>query len=60
MSIALAILGYSGLIKKMADKIIKKYKFSIFIVDLFLLASFVLVIIRLSAQTHNPFIYFQF
>jgi len=60
MSFILAMLGYSGLIKKMADKLIKKYKFIIFIIDLFLLASFAMVIIRLSAQTHNPFIYFQF
>ncbi len=60
MSIILALISYSGIVNKIAKKLIAKYKISIVIIDLFLLVSFVLVILRLSAQTHNPFIYFQF
>jgi len=60
MSLGLALLGFSPLIKNLALKLMRKNKIFITIFDLFLLAVFLFAIIRLSAATHNPFIYFQF
>ncbi len=56
----LAILGFSPVIKNYSIKIIRKNKFTLWFFDFFLILIFIFVIIRLSASTYNPFIYFQF
>ncbi len=56
----LSLIGFSPLCKNVAEKLIKKRPIFLPIVDVFLLAAFVFAIMRLSASTHNPFIYFQF
>jgi alginate O-acetyltransferase complex protein AlgI len=60
MSLILAFISYHGFLKNLSQQIIKKQKFFIVILDIFLLVSFVVAILRLSSQTYNPFIYFQF
>lgn len=56
MSFGLAILGFSPMVKN----IVKKLPKLMWVADLFLVAFFLMALIRLSAATHNPFIYFQF
>ena len=60
MSFALAILGFSPLVKNTAIKLIRKNKIFFVASDIFLIVVLMVVIIRISASTHNPFIYFQF
>jgi alginate O-acetyltransferase complex protein AlgI len=60
MSFIFAIMGYSPLIKNLSKSLIKKNKIFIVIFDLILLILFLISVIRLSSQTYNPFIYFQF
>jgi len=57
---ALALLGFSPIIKNSAIYLMRKNKIFVSIIDLLLLITFILCIVRLSAATHNPFIYFQF
>lgn len=58
MSFALAILGFSPLLKNIFNS--NKNKILSYLFDVFLILVLFLSIIRLSAATHNPFIYFQF
>jgi len=60
MSFSLALIGFSPLVKNLALCLMRKNRIFVGIFDLFLIAVFALAIIRLSAATHNPFIYFQF
>lgn len=60
MSFGLALLSLSPLAKNLALKLIRQNKFFVAVFDLFLVAVLLLSIIRISAATHNPFIYFQF
>ncbi|OFX10740.1 MAG: hypothetical protein A3G22_06505 [Alphaproteobacteria bacterium RIFCSPLOWO2_12_FULL_40_11] len=60
MSFSLALTGFSPLVKNLALCLMRKNRIFVGIFDLFLIAVFALAIIRLSAATHNPFIYFQF
>ena len=60
MSFILAIIGYSPIIKNLSKSLIHKNKIFVILIDVILILSFLLSIIRLSSQTHNPFIYFQF
>ncbi|MBM3579411.1 MAG: MBOAT family protein [Alphaproteobacteria bacterium] len=60
MALGLALLGFSPLVKNISLKLIRLNKNFLLILDLFLLVVLVLAVIRLSATTHNPFIYFQF
>ena len=57
---AFSLLGFSPIIKNFALNLMRKNKAFVAIFDLLLLIVFALVAIRLSAATHNPFIYFQF
>lgn len=54
-----AILGFSPLLKNLTTRLQKNKIFAVAF-DLFLILVFVLSLVRLSAATHNPFIYFQF
>jgi len=56
----LSLIGFSPLFKNVAEKLIKKRPIFLSIIDMFLIVAFIFAIIRLSASTHNPFIYFQF
>ncbi len=60
MSAILAIAGFGALPKNIALKLMRKNKIFVTVFDLFLIAVFLFVLVRLSAATHNPFIYFQF
>ncbi len=73
MSLILALLGFSPLIKNFATKrgqatfhkkgpgyFWPKVARPLFIYDLFLILVLIFAIIRISASTYNPFIYFQF
>lgn len=60
MSFALALIGFSPLVKNLTLKLARRNKVFVRIYDLSLIAIFVFAVIRLSAATHNPFIYFQF
>jgi len=60
MSFALALIGFSPLVKKLTLEMRRKNKIFVMIFDIILLAIFILAIVRISAATHNPFIYFQF
>lgn len=60
MVFGFAIMGLSPLVKNISLKLMRKNKIFIAVFDIFLLAVFIFAIIRLSASTHNPFIYFQF
>ncbi len=59
MALGLALIGYSPLVKIAVAKL-SKNKILAMILDFILVAVFVLALVRLSAATHNPFIYFQF
>jgi alginate O-acetyltransferase complex protein AlgI len=60
MSFALALLGFSPLFKNFSRHLIRKNKNFGTAIDVFLVAILLLSVIRISAATHNPFIYFQF
>jgi alginate O-acetyltransferase complex protein AlgI len=60
MSAGLALLGFSPLVKNLALKLARKNKIFAIFGDLFLLAILLFATVRISAATHNPFIYFQF
>ena len=60
MSFSLAIIGFSPFVRNILLKLMRKNKIFVMIFDIFLLLVFIFAIIRLSAATHNPFIYFQF
>jgi alginate O-acetyltransferase complex protein AlgI len=60
MVILLALISYHPLIFNYIKKLLKKSRYMILFFDVILLFLFIFVIIRLSAQTYNPFIYFQF
>lgn len=60
MSFVLALIGMSPFVKSLALKIIRKNKIFFVASDIFLVAVLILAIVRISASTHNPFIYFQF
>jgi hypothetical protein len=55
----LAIIGLSPLVKNLTNSLQKNKIFAVAF-DVFLMAIFVFAAMRLSAATHNPFIYFQF
>jgi len=59
-SFILALLGFSPMMKFYALKLMRAKKIFITIFDFALLAIFIFALMRLSASTHNPFIYFQF
>ena len=59
MSFVLALIGFSPLMKKLVQKFSKNRIFMLSF-DAALIAILVLSLTRLSAATHNPFIYFQF
>ncbi len=59
MAAILALLGASPLMKNLLLRG-QKNKILTTAFDLFLILVFLLAIVRLSAATHNPFIYFQF
>jgi alginate O-acetyltransferase complex protein AlgI len=59
MSFVLALLGFSPLIKKLVQKFSKNRIF-MWSFDAFLIVVLLFSLTRLSAATHNPFIYFQF
>lgn len=56
----LALIGAAPLVRNLALKLIRKKPYFIWLHDIFLLGCLLLVAIRLSIATHNPFIYFQF
>lgn len=60
MVFALAVIGFSPYCKNFVMKLIRKNKIYLWIFDGLLLGAFIFAIVRLSASTHNPFIYFQF
>lgn len=60
MSAGLALLGFSPLVKNSALKLARKNKIFVSLFDAILIAIFLFSLVRLSAATHNPFIYFQF
>jgi hypothetical protein len=60
LSLLLAALGLTPMMKNLSLKLMRKNKIFIVVFDLFLLATFIFTLLRLSAATHNPFIYFQF
>jgi alginate O-acetyltransferase complex protein AlgI len=60
MSFILALLGFSPLIKNIALRAMRRNKIFVSCVDIFLIFVFIIAVVRLSALTHNPFIYFQF
>ncbi len=60
MAFSLAVLGFSPVVKTALLKLIRKHKIFLLCSDVFLVAVLVLAIIRISASTYNPFIYFQF
>ncbi len=60
MSFGLALLGFSPIAKKITLKLSQKNKIFSVIFDVALLLILFLVIVRISASTYNPFIYFQF
>ncbi|GDX36391.1 alginate O-acetyltransferase [Alphaproteobacteria bacterium] len=59
-SLAVALLSYHPFLKNYLIKLIRKYKNLQTIFDIILLLCLFFVLIRLSSQTYNPFIYFQF
>ncbi len=56
----LALIGFSPIVKNSTIYLIRRNKAALVFFDFLLLVTFVLIVIRLSAATHNPFIYFQF
>ncbi len=59
-SFVLALISFSPLMKNFSLKLMRKNKIFISVFDLFLIVTFIFALMRLSAATHNPFIYFQF
>ncbi|MBU6339084.1 MAG: hypothetical protein KGQ36_03830 [Rickettsiales bacterium] len=59
-ALGLAIIGFSPFIKNFALELMRKNKVFITIFDIFLVVTLLSAIVRISASTHNPFIYFQF
>ena len=59
MAAILAFLGLSPMLKNLVARWQKNKVFAAGF-DVFLILVFILAIVRLSAATHNPFIYFQF
>jgi len=59
MSLSLALIGFSPLMNNVYLKIRRVKCFS-YLFDFFLIFVLFLCVTRLSAATHNPFIYFQF
>jgi alginate O-acetyltransferase complex protein AlgI len=59
-SFIFALLGFSPFIKNYSLKLIRQNRIFITVFDIFLIATLIFSIIRISASTHNPFIYFQF
>ncbi len=59
-ALGFAFIGFSPIVKNISLKLMRKNKIFIAIFDGFLLLTFIFAIIRLSASTYNPFIYFQF
>lgn len=57
---ALAIIGFSPFVRDFCLKLMRKNKIFIIICDFFLILTLIFAAMRLSASTHNPFIYFQF
>lgn len=60
MIFIISLISFSPFVKNISVKIMRKNKIFIAIFDLFLLLTLIFSAIRLSALTHNPFIYFQF
>ncbi len=56
----LALIGSSSFVKNCSLKILRRKKAMILVFDFGLMICLILALIRLSAETHNPFIYFQF
>lgn len=59
-SLIIAILSYHPFLKNYLMKLIRKNKNFQIVYDIFLLLCLIFVLTRLSSQTYNPFIYFQF
>ncbi len=55
-----ALVGFSPFVKNLALKLMRKNKIFISVFDIILIAILIFAVIRISAATHNPFIYFQF
>jgi len=60
MSFGLALIGFSPLVKNLTLKLTRKNKFFVSVFDAALILILLLALVRLSAATYNPFIYFQF
>lgn len=60
MSFGLALIGFSPAVKNFSLKLMRQNRSMIVISDLFLVFVMLLCVLRISASTHNPFIYFQF
>ncbi len=60
MSFTFALIGLSPVVKNFATQMIRKNKTFFVVSDIFLVVVLLFVIVRISAATHNPFIYFQF
>jgi alginate O-acetyltransferase complex protein AlgI len=56
----LALIGFSPLCKNLSAKFANCGVIYSVLLDILLLLIFIVVVIRLSSATHNPFIYFQF
>ena len=59
-SLILALIGLSPLIKNISINLIRKNKAFLLALDFTLILILTIALIRLSASTYNPFIYFQF
>jgi alginate O-acetyltransferase complex protein AlgI len=60
MSVVLALMGMTPLPKNIALKLMRRNKIFLPVFDIFLIAILLVCVVRISAATHNPFIYFQF
>lgn len=60
LSFVLAALGFSPMVKNLSIKIMNRNRNLVMVFDFLLVLLFLFVLLRLSAATHNPFIYFQF
>lgn len=58
--LALALIGISPFMRDSLVKLMRQNKSLVTVFDVYLLIIFSVSVIRLSAATHNPFIYFQF
>lgn len=59
-ALVLALIGMTPVVKNQAIRLMRKNKKLVTVCDFLLLLVLILALIRLSAETHNPFIYFQF